>query len=305
MTDLPFRPSPDVAVILNTLLDIFERRGGSSKQVIRVKLSDLNKVLPGYYSQIDPNPRLIANEQLMQLTQRGFVSLTWELGQSGHLLEMVTLEIVPPKPLYTLLARQPLAEQRQQLRGFLLAERANLSGWRRAAIEHTLKQLKAQKSPAPFSLTNFVLNQDLLTILLALPDEEVQIEVPYRVFSVRIFNDSKLFESLKDTIARLARRHNPVWHGLPEADVLREMGLVANPGHLYLHGPWELIDEQGQIITLSEFYPSVGIPAALAARVRLVRVDAPQVICVENATPFYELIRHQSDDFATDRKSVV
>jgi hypothetical protein len=74
--------------------------------------------------------------------------------------------------------------------------------------------------------------------------------------------------------------------------------LVANPGHLYLYGPWQLVDDYGQVTSLSEFYPSVGIPAALAARVRQVWVEAARVICVENLTPFYELIRHQDQGLA-------
>ena len=147
----------------------------------------------------------------------------------------------------------------------LLAERTHLTGWRRKAVEHCLTQLRAHKSPTPFSLTNHEWNQDLLTTLLALPDEEKRTEIPYRVFSVRIFNDSKRFETFKDTVARLARRHNALWGGLGLPDVLREMGLVANPSHLYLYGPWQLTGADGQVTSLAEFYPSVGIPAALAA----------------------------------------
>ena len=50
--------------------------------------------------------------------------------------------------------------------------------------------------------------------------------------------------------------------------------------------------------SLSEFYPSVGIPTVLAARVERVRVSAARVVCVENLTSFYELIRHEGQNLA-------
>jgi hypothetical protein len=138
----------------------------------------------------------------------------------------------------------------------------------------------------------------LLTALLALPDGETAEEIPYRVFSVRVFNDSKRFEPLKETVGRLARQYHPAWRELSPAEALRELGLVPNPGHLHLYGPWQLVDEAGQVMSLAEFYPSVGSPAMLAAQVRQARVPAGRVVCVENLASFYELVRYQGGDLA-------
>ncbi len=294
---IPFKPTPDVAVILNHLLDIYERRGGQPRQVMRVNLADIAGSLPGYFNQTDPLPRVTTNEQLTHLDTLGLLRLLWQPGQTGHLLETVILEPHQPEPLYTLLAREPMAAQRQRLRQLLLGDRFRLDGWRLQAIDHLLSQLKAKKSPAPFSLTDEAWNRDLLAALLALPPAETTEEIPYRVFSVRVFNDSKRFEALKESVARLARCHNPAGHLTPP-EVLREVGLVANPGHLYLYGPWQLIDSEGQVMSLAEFYPSVGIPTALAARLQQVRVDAARVVCVENLASFYELIRHEGHGLA-------
>jgi hypothetical protein len=301
MTSLPslsFTPTPDVAAILHVLLDVYERRGGAPKQTVRVNLDDVSSTLPGYYSQTDPLPRVTANEQLAQLEERGRVRLIWQPGQAGHLLEAVTLETEQVAELYALLEREPLSERRRRLRATLLADRFQLDGWRRRAVQHTLDQLKVHKSPAPFDLNDDDWNRDLLDALIALPDEDVKEEIPYRVFSVRVFNDSKRFEALKGAVARLARRHQLVWRALSAQETLRELGLVANPGHLYLYGPWQLVDVDGQMMTLSEFYPSVGIPSALAARARQARVQAARVICVENLATFYELVRHEGQALA-------
>ncbi len=295
---IPFSPTPDVVGILNRLLDIYERRGGTPQRTIRLKLADIAPDLPGYNSQTDPLPRATTNDQLTDLARRGLVHLTWQPEQTNHLLAIVALEATQTPPLYALLNREPLAKRRECLRDLLLADRSQLTGWRRQAVQHSLEQLKACKSPAPFSLTDQVWNQDLLAALVALPSEPTREEIPYRVFSVRLYNDSKRFEALKDTLARLARRHHPLWRTLSAQETLCELGLVANPGHLYLYGPWQLVDSEGQVISLAEFHPSVGIPAALAARLQRVTVNASHIICVENLASFYELIRHKGLEVA-------
>ncbi|MBN1979621.1 MAG: DUF2399 domain-containing protein [Anaerolineae bacterium] len=289
---LLFTPTPDVAALLQLLLDVYERRGGAPRQAVRVNLDDVAGTLPGYFSQVDPTPRLTANEQLEILEGHALVHLAWQPGQKGHLLDAVTLEPERVERLYALVGREPLARRCERLRALLLTERAGLDGWYRRAVDRCLDQLKAGKSPAPFDPDDDGWNCDLLAALLALPDEAEE-EIPYRVFSVRVFNDSKRFDALQGTVARLARRHNPEWRALSDQETLRELGLVANPGHLYLYGPWQLVDERGQVTSLAEFSPSVGIPSALAACVKRVRVDAARVVCVENLTSFYELIRRE------------
>jgi hypothetical protein len=199
--------------------------------------------------------------------------------------------------VYALLGRESLSEQRRRLRALLLGNRFRLAGWRKQAVNRCLNQLAARRSPTPFDLSDDGLNRDLLAALISLPDDAKE-EIAYRVFSVRVFNDSKRFDALKGAVARLARRHHREWRSLSNRETLRELGLVANPDHVVLYGPWRLVDPYGQVMSLSEFYPSVGIPTALAARVEQVRVEAARVVCVENVTPFYELVRHEGRGLA-------
>ena len=46
-------------------------------------------------------------------------------------------------------------------------------------------------------------------------------------------------------------------------------------------------------MNLANFYPSVGIPATLAAQVQWAKVEAARVVCVENLAAFYELVRYE------------
>lgn len=294
---ISFIPSSDTAALLNRLLDGFELRGGQPKRAVRVRLGDVVDLLPGYYSQTAPAPRVVANEQLAALERQGWIALEWEPGQKGHLLVSVMLTAAAAPELYVLLGREPQAAQRRRLRDRLLADRFRVHDWRRLALDHTLAKVEAQQSPAPFTLHNEDWNRNLLEALLALPENVVE-ELPYRVFSVRVFNDSKRFETLASAVARLARRHHGEWRDLTNGEILCELGLVPNPTYLYLAGTWRLATESDKAVSLADFDPSVGIPATLAGRVGDVTVDAARVVCVENLTTFYTLLQHGRDDLA-------
>lgn len=299
--ELPFTPSPDVAMVVHSLLDVYERRDPRRpvQRAVRVCLGELT--LPGYSSQLDPAPRLTANEQLRALAARHLVRLTWSPGQEDHLLETVTLVPEQAAELFAWLGRAPLAAQRARLRDQLLAERWRFteSDWRRRAVDHTVAQLRTGAAPLPFVIGDDGFNQDLLTALVAL--DTLAEETPLRVFSVRTFNDSKVLDGLKGALATLARRHQPEWAGLTPDEALRELGLVANPVPIFLAGPWWLRDRQGRSIDLTPFCPAVGIPTQLAVAACAVGVDVSlvrRVVCVENLAAFYELIRHAGDGLA-------
>ena len=151
---ISFSPSADVAVILNTLIDILERRAQHTARAVKVSLTDLP--LPAYFSQTDPAPRLIANDQLSQLEKANLLRLAWLPGEKGHLLQSVTLK-AGEESLYTLLKREPASTVRARLEALLLAEQFRFpkNDWQTHIIHRTLTQLRAGKSPTPFSLTDF------------------------------------------------------------------------------------------------------------------------------------------------------
>ena len=315
-----FIPSPDVAAVLNTLLDIFERRSqhatrqiGHGTRSIKITLSEF--ALPAYFSQTDPQPRITANDQFTQLEKAGLLAITWLSGEKGNLLQSVTLKKegatyhpevkrtpsrstaewsgsnTPFVSLYALVNREPASSTRSRLETLLLADQFRFpkDDWRSHAIHRTLKQLRAGKSPSPFSLTDSSWNLDLLTALSALSTLET--ETPYRVFSVHTFNDSKRFDELKPTIVRLARWANREWKSLSTEDVLRELNLVSNPNYIHMAGNWQLTTQRGEILSLGGFTPSIGFPAAQIETIQSVTIHADSVLCIENLTSFHEFIR--------------
>ncbi|MFO7586146.1 MAG: DUF2220 family protein [Anaerolineales bacterium] len=285
---ISFTLSPDVSVVLNALLDIFERRKSPETRVIKVNLADLR--LPSYFSQTDPLARLTANEQFNALEKASLLQLTWLPGETGHLLHTVTLKTEYATRIYQLLNRPALTDQRSYLESILLAEKFRfVDDWRARAIRHVLANLRTGKSPVPFSLTDTDLNTDLLAVMEALP--ALQAETPYRVFSVRVFNDSKRLEAIKNQLVGLARLGNPEWKRLPAEEVLRELNLVPNPTYIHMAGNWQLTLETGEILTLGGFNPSLGFPTTQTAQLQSVTIHADAVLCIENLTSFHEFVR--------------
>lgn len=298
--DIPLTPSSDVAVILHALLDKLENRAKYNAQhatciperairSIKVLLTDLP--LPEYFSQTDPEPRLIANRQLQELTKLGLLTLSWLPGETGHLLTAVVLQTEHATRIYNLLHRAPIAASRSRLESLLLADKFRFPAddWRARAVGHILSQLRAGKSPAPFSLANAEWNLDLLTVLASLPSLEA--ETPYRVFSVRIFNDSKRFDEFRSSLVRLARRANHEWKYLPTEEILRELNLVANPNYINLAGNWQITTNKGEVLSLGGFTPSIGFPAVQTSAIHSINIHADAVLCIENLTTFHEFVR--------------
>ena len=296
--ELTFTPSPDVAFVLHALLDRQEnriRRGGLSQPdgappVIRsIKIQLANLDLPSYFSQTDPEPRLVANHQFQEMARQNWLTLTWPPGETGHLLESVTLSI--PEPLYALLKRDPLANRQNRLETLLLADRFRFAkeDWRSKILRYALEQMRAGKSPSPFSLSDMEWNSDLLTVLVALT--EVPMETPYRVFSVRTFNDSKRFERLKPALVRLVRLANPHWKHLAGDELLRELNLASNPTFIPFSGNWEFTTNRGEILSLGGFTPSMGFQAAQSTSIQAVAAHSEAVLCIENLTTFHEFSR--------------
>ncbi len=288
--EISFTPSPDVVVALNVLLDILERRAQPATRVIKINLADIH--LPNYFSQTDPAPRMVANEQFQILERANLIHINWLPGETGHIIQSIAL----PKAdyatrsvqLFQLISRIPTTDSRSHLESLLLADKFRFrDDWRARAISHILNQLKAEKSPAPFSPTDPNLTLDLLAVLQALP--MLTTETPYRVFSVRVFNDSKRFEAIKSQLVNLARIGNPDWKRIPAEEILRELNLVANPNYIHLAGSWRLTTENGEILDLSGFVPFIGFPAAQTSSLQSVRAES--VLCIENLTTFHQYIQ--------------
>ena len=109
-----------VGILLLTRFLIFSRDARlRPRGRLKVRLHEIN--LPTYFSQQDPEPHMITNQQIQTLADSNLIQPHWLKGEEHHLLESIILPTTPhapltkPQELYTLIDRIPISNQRSQL----------------------------------------------------------------------------------------------------------------------------------------------------------------------------------------------
>lgn len=268
--------------LLHLLLDAYEHRADPRARAISVSAARL----PGYLDERDPAPRLHAHARLQAWEQAGWVRLRWVRGEEGNLLDRVALCAEATAQVYAYLGRIP-AEAQQAAFTALLAQHRSRLGPDLPLLAELEARLAAGRSVAPFQLADAQRNEDLLRALAELASLDG--EVPERDFSARVLGDSKRLSMLKPALLRLLRRVRPELAGLPDEEAWAALGILPNPGHIYLHGPLTL-QLGGSIVEVSAFRPDVGLPVGALSQFEVIALRARYVLTIENRTPYYDYL---------------
>ncbi len=148
--------------------------------------------------------------------------------------------------------------------------------------------------PCSFSLDDAERLEDVCKAIDSL--SRLTSEMPARVFSVRVFRDSKRIETISTRLMRVLCEFGDLNElGIDKSDfqnpselndvLSAELGIVSNPIHVFVSGPLKLKGE-GRVIDLSGFVPDVGLPEKMVRDFEIVDVGSDSVITVENLTPF-------------------
>ena len=273
----------DIDSLLHLLLDAYERRADPAARAISVSAARL----PGYQDERDPAPRLRAHARLVAWEQAGWVRLRWVRGEEGNLLDRVALCADSAAQIYAYLGRTPAGAQREAFAALLARYRPRLGPELAPLLAEMDARLAAGRSVAPFQLADARRNEDLLRALVELASLDV--EMPERVFSAQVLGDSKRLAVLRAALLRLLRRARPELAGLPDEEAWAALGLMPNPGHIYLHGPLTL-RVGGAVVEVGAFAPDLGLPVGALSRLEVVALHARYVLTIENRTPYYDYV---------------
>jgi hypothetical protein len=279
-----------VRAILTMLLDRYEQP--DRQNTVRVRL--LARDQPLYFASDDAAPRHETNATLQQLAQAGVLRLRWRKWEEGNWLESVDLIEQDVGTLYHLLERAPRAAQDQVLRQ-LLDDQQPRAEWHASFLAWARAQLDAHRSVAPLSRDDAQLTSDLLRALGALA--ELRSPTLERSLSVRLFGDSKRLEALRGAIVRVLRQHDRAAGAFGEDDraLLQAHHLDRAPEYVPIAGPLALRlaaadGRQPSVVDLIALQPSVALSAVMLRNATVARCDATDLITVENATSFHELL---------------
>ena len=268
---------------LHCLLDSYERRRDPAARAISVGVN----CIPGYGDHVDPAIRLTANEFLRSVEARGWVELRWEKGEMGNIIQRITLQVAAVPDIYVFLARKPTVDRKREMEE-LVSEYQPLVGANYGRVlSDTIDSLRAGRSIAPFSLDDHQRTEDLLRALAGL--NSMDGELPERDFSARMLGNSKRLASLKGPLYTLICRAQPDLTYLRPEDAWAAVGLLPNPGHVYLHGPLTF-RLQGEIVRTDAFLPDLGLPVHAIPDLEIVDLRAQYLLTVENRTSFYDFV---------------
>ena len=269
--------------ILNTLVDMYERREGYIKEPssLRAIQIDIKKTYPEYVDRYDHNAYKDINAAIEKLINEGLIISKLE---STGIYSKVRLNIDRTADCYKKLNRKSIPEQckyiKQILSSFANSKYRLLNNiifdWMNLAINY-------RKLPYDLKYDGKRL-KDVLTILEAV--FKIEKESYIRNFSTAVFKDSKRFQKeFKSCIESILFDYmdNPI-----EKDkVLEYYNLYENPTYVYIKGN-VIISFENSTIYAVELPDGIALSNASLKRIRNIKVLTKAVITVENLTTYHD-----------------
>lgn len=265
-------------IILNFLLDKYERSKsftGDNKieQRFSVKIATL---FPKYGDEAEYDLFNALNEAVLSLSEMDFVSFK---RKKNGVIESVLLKFTRLYDAYAYLTRTPKAETNRNLIGLL--EQYDGKNDLLTRFCTVQKERIAKNKRAEYFDGDIAEYEKLLKAVSMIFDEAEETFI--RDFSIKVFGDSKSFESIKEKVKRLLFQYGDF---PDEETVLEDLNIVKNPGHIYMKGS-ALIYICGQIIDLSKFRGDIAISSALLPDIERIIVTGKRVLTIENLTSFH------------------
>ncbi|MDE6833684.1 MAG: DUF2220 domain-containing protein, partial [Ruminococcus sp.] len=263
--------------ILNYLLDKYEKsRMFIENNGINRKISvKIKKLFPEYEDEAEYQLFIEVNEAVHILESENFIIVS---EKNNGLINSITLNTDKLNDIYTYILRKPKSETNQQLLSLLESYNGKneiLTLFCKTQIEKINRNKKVELFSGDF--------KEYSDILKAVSELfKLQEETYTRDFSVHMFGDSKRFEKIKSKVISLLYHYGDFPQ---EENILEELNLIRNPGHIYIKGACR-ISVSGQIIDFSALNADIAVSSVLINSIDSIEVTGNKVITIENLTTF-------------------
>lgn len=263
--------------ILNYLLDKYERskifvENNEINRKISVKIT---KIFPKYEDEAEYQLFTEVNSAIRTLKSKNFIKVS---EKNNGVINGISLNMDKLSEIYLFISRQPKSETNRQLLALLESYADNndiMALFCKTQTERIQKNQKAELFSGDFT--------EYANILKAVSElYQLEEETYIRDFSVRIFGNSKTFEKIKSKVISLLSHYGNFPN---EENILEELNLIKNPGHVYIKGACK-ISINGQIIDFSQFNADIAISSILLDNISSIEVMGNKVITIENLTTF-------------------
>ncbi|ABR48312.1 conserved hypothetical protein [Alkaliphilus metalliredigens QYMF] len=271
-------------MILNHLVDKYEKSSlyrGDNKVNVTIGMTINKKNLSDYFNEWDYTLKKEINEQALSLQEEALIEIQWKKFQEGNILDKLKLNIESLDRVYEVLKRQPKSQLENDV-GTIVMGYCDRTDWL-GDFARDMKEKLVQKG----SIKKYLDIEDRVEVkdvFMALDQIRAQTdEIPKRVFSIRVFSDSKRFERVESKVVRIMRDYGPYE---VDMDILAEENIIQNPSYVFLKGKAVLLCNE-ETINLEKVDGEIGLGAGLIDNLSFKTIDAKRVLTIENLTTFH------------------
>lgn len=259
---------------------VLYRKGTDLNLKIKIKIRQL---YPKYDASDYYQNRLKIDFIAEKLSKQGLINVDYV----GEDIDSVTLRLGDDelKETYRIIDR-PFNRDNEKIAINYLKTREIEKDWIKIFIDDMIDQLTDHKSIIHYLPID---NQNDLTDILKILDNlcNQDEEISMRKLSLKLFNDSKRFESLKGRVVNIVTDY---YHEEfeDEEELLAYFNVIKNPGFIYLSGNI-VIEINGQTIDVGKLEGPFSLVTANITKMNIIEIKDKNVVTVENLTSFYDL----------------
>ena len=277
--------------ILSILLEKYERSnaaiGGSGRRPqFRLRKSPL---AAAYTDELDADRREAIEAAAEELERQGMISVVWERHGTGQ-IERILLA-VDAAQLYERMGRTMPLMRVEEYRADILALTAAAAIWVRRCCNAAHTILSEDKIPSFLPRENEI-RRDLIRAILSLPAAGEN-AVPKRVFSQRVFGDSKYFERCIEAPLLILLRRFAEEPCETDAAYLDMAGITSHHGKVWIAGHMDF-SLHGRAYTLADFTGGIELTYDTVAAMKIETL-LPSILTVENLTNAEALAQSEED----------
>lgn len=239
-----------------------------------------------YFDELDYLKRETINEALVQLESAGVIETKWVRFQVRKEAERVYLNPEALEKAYSMAGISPKANKLEQLAVVFSPLSNHTWPWVRAYWTATVQQLKNRKSSG-MDLEDLDGYADLVKVLQSLPS--LTDVISKRVFSQRVFKDSKHFETkVERRLLSILKKHGPDEFEKDD-EYLDAIGIVAHPKPVLVGGPL-VFNISEQTVDISGLIGGTCLYLPTVKQMVVKHINTTRIITVENLTSYHQMI---------------
>jgi hypothetical protein len=297
--------------IMNALLDKYERSTffrDEKQPTRRIMLHFYNGGRSDFpYYDIEKSERRISvNRAVIALSNRNLISFDWMRGEREHIIAKVWLHMDHLSSAYQLAEREPKGDAVEKICLEIAGLKSRVrSEWACDFLQNVYDELTRRRSIVS-TIPADQEERELLLRAISAVDTVDGAEYTERVFSLRTFGDSKIFERfVRSRLLSILRKYLDSDDDVTDEDLLKQVGIVKYPEQFEFCGRLSVIFTSGNVNFCHLQSGGIIHSSDLASGRIVIDPSVACVITIENRANYIEYVRRRKTEKALSASLIV